>query len=89
MARALEASGEGAGNGSAGATSTQPESDEMAITLVINGVSQTVESGAAVAVSRSDRIQIQVNGLVIDPTTIVRDVNPPDVTLSLPDGQTV
>ena len=61
----------------------------MAITLVINGVSQAVDSGASVAVTPSDRIQIQVNGLVIDPATIVRDVAPPDVTLALPDGQVV
>ena len=61
----------------------------MAITLVINGLSQTVESGASITVSPSDRIQIQVNGLVIDPAAIARAVTPPDVTLTLPDGQTV
>ena len=61
----------------------------MAITLVINGVSQSVESGASVGVAPSDRIQILVNGQVIDPATITRTVALPDVILTLPDGQIV
>ena len=61
----------------------------MAITLIINGISQTVVSGQAVAVGPSDQVQIQVDGQVIDPAAIVREVSPPDVILTLPDGQVV
>ena len=61
----------------------------MAITLVVNGTERTVESGATLEVSPSDRVQVRVNGQVIDPAAILRDVNAADVILTLPDGQVV
>ncbi len=65
----------------------------MAITvnLVANGgtTSQTVASGASVQVTPSTRVQIVVDGVVIDPATVTTTVNPPHVTFTLPDGQQI
>ena len=66
----------------------------MSITLVLldsqgQSTTRTVESGASVPIDPSIRVQVQVDGQVIDPRDIAREVNPPDVTLTLPDGQTV
>ncbi len=61
---------------------------KAAITLVtFPFVSQTVGSGATVAVSPSDQIQILVNGVVINPTTVYAVLTPPHVTITLPDSQ--
>ena len=50
---------------------------------------RTVESGASVQVSPAARIQIVVDGVVIDPAVLALQVNPPDLLVTLPDGQTL
>ena len=61
----------------------------MAITLLVGNVPLTVESGQTVFLTPSSRIQVVVDGVVIDPSTINVNVTPPDVVLTLPDGQVV
>ena len=63
----------------------------MAVTIVIttaNGsTTNTVADGSSILVSPSARVQIVVNGVVIDPNTIQRDTSsPPDVTLTIGEG---
>ena len=61
----------------------------MAITLLVGVVPLTVESGQTVFLTPSSQIQVVVDGVVIDPSTITVNVTPPDATLTLPDGQVV
>ena len=66
----------------------------MAITLRLTDStgttsSRTVDSGASIAASPDTTIQVVVDGQVIDPASITRSIQPPDVTLTLPDGQSV
>jgi len=65
----------------------------MAITVrttTADGVrSEALAAGGALAVSPAAKVQILLDGQVIDPSRLARDVDLPDLTLTLPDGRQV
>ena len=63
----------------------------MAITLLVNGVPQTIEPGASIDLSPSAQVSILIDGTVIDPTDpslAVLGVSAPDLAITI-NGETV